>query len=143
MIINYNDVEYNIPIIVRVNEATILVGEDDGVLSFDVSGHPSWSYAKISVTNKETGEAFTKSITPTKNSELAVYQPGEYWIEANIKEVDGLSSQTLDVYETIKIEKPKENQSFVNNLNLPEKPLLIITTVVIITAIVGMFIRKY
>ena len=57
--------------------------------------------------------------------------------------MDGLSSQTLDVYETIKIEKPKENQSFVNNLNLPEKPLLIITTVVIITAIVGMFIRKY
>ncbi len=143
MIISYNDVEYNIPIVVRVNEATILVNEDDGVLSFDVSGHPSWSYAKISVTNKETGETFTESITPSKKSELTVYQPGEYWIEANIKEIDGLSSKTLDVYETIKIEKAEQNQSFVNMLNLPEKPLLIITAVMIITVVVGIFIRKY
>jgi hypothetical protein len=94
------------------------------------------------VTNKETGETFTESITPTKKSELAVYQPGEYWIEANIKEVDGLSSKTLDVYETIKIEKAEE-LGFTNKLNLPEKPLLIITAVMIITAIVGVFIRKY
>jgi len=143
MIISYNDIEYNIPIIVRINEATILVNEDDGVLSFDVSGHPSWSYAKISVTNRETGETFTESITPTKKSELTVYQPGEYWIEANIKKIDGLSSKTLNVYETIKIEKAEENQSFVNTLNLPEKPLLIITAVMIITVVVGIFIRKY
>ena len=143
MIISYNDIEYNIPIIVRVNEAAILVNEDDGVLSFDVSGHPSWSYAKITVTNKETGDTFTESITPTKKSELTVYQPGEYWIEANIKKIDGLDSKTLDVYETIKIEKAEENQSFVNTLNLPEKPLLIITAVMIITVVVGIFIRKY
>jgi len=143
MIISYNDVEYNIPIIVRVTKATVLVNEDEGVLSFDVSGHPSWSYAKISVTNKETGDTFTESITPTKKSELTVYQPGEYWIEANIKEIDGLSSKTLDVYETIKIEKAEENQSFVNTLNLPEKPLLIITAVMIITVVAGIFIRKY
>ena len=143
MIISYNDIEYNIPIIVRVNEATILVNEDDGVLSFDVSGHPSWSYAKITVTNKETAETLTESITPTKKSELTVYQPGEYWIEANIKKIDGLGSKTLNVYETIKIEKAEENQSFVNTLNLPEKPLLIITAVMIITVIVGIFIRKY
>ena len=143
MIISYNDVEYNIPIIVRVNEATILVNEDDGILSFDVSGHPSWSYAKITVTNKETQDTFTESITPTKKSELTVYQPGEYWIEANIKEIDGLSSKTLDVYETIKIEKAGENQIFVNALNLPEKPILIITAVMIITVVAGIFIRKY
>ena len=143
MIISYNDVEYNIPIIVRVNEATILVNEDDGILSFDVSGHPSWSYAKITVINKETQDTFTESITPTKKSELTVYQPGEYWIEANIKEIDGLSSKTLDVYETIKIEKAGENQIFVNALNLPEKPILIITAVMIITVVAGIFIRKY
>ena len=143
MIISYNDVEYNIPIVVRVTKATVLVNEDDGVLSFDVSGHPSWSYAKITVTNKETGDTFTESITPTKKSELTVYQSGEYWIEANIKEIDGLSSKTLDVYETVKIEKAEENQSFVNTLNLPEKPLLIITAVMIITVVAGIFIRKY
>jgi hypothetical protein len=56
--------------------------------------------------------------------------------------VDGLSSKTLDVYETIKIEKAEE-LGFTNKLNLPEKPLLIITAVMIITAIVGVFIRKY
>ena len=33
--------------------------------------------------------------------------------------------------------------SFVNTLNLPEKPLLIITAVMIITVVAGIFIRKY
>jgi hypothetical protein len=126
-----------------VSETTITVNNDNGKLSFDISGPDSWSYAKISIINKETGKKFTESITPSKNSELTVYQPGEYWIEANIKEIDGLSSKTLDVYETIKIEKAEENQSFVNMLNLPEKPLLIITAVMIITVAIGIFIRKY
>ncbi|GIS96414.1 MAG: hypothetical protein CM1200mP23_2200 [Nitrososphaerota archaeon] len=47
------------------------------------------------------------------------------------------------MYETIKIEKAGENQIFVNALNLPEKPILIITAVMIITVVAGIFIRKY
>jgi hypothetical protein len=38
---------------------------------------------------------------PIKNSELTVYEPGEYWIEAKIK--DG--GKTLSAYATIQVEK--------------------------------------
>ncbi len=78
MVITHNKIDYDIPIIVRVSKATIMVNDDNGKLSFDVSSPTSWSYAKISITNKETGKKFTESIAPNKNSELTVYEPGEY-----------------------------------------------------------------
>jgi len=44
---------------------------------------------------------FTDSIVPGKNSVLTVYEPVEYWIEANIKDGD----KTLNAYATIQVEK--------------------------------------
>jgi len=85
IIINHNEIDYHIPIIVRVSEGAITINEDGGKLGIDISSPSSWSYAKISVINQETGEMFTDSIVPGKNSELTVYEPGEYWIEAKIK----------------------------------------------------------
>jgi minor extracellular serine protease Vpr len=139
MIITHNKVDYHIPIIVSVSKATIMVNDDNGKLSFDISSPTSWSYAKISITNKETGKKFTESITPNKNSELTVYQPGEYWIEAKIKDDD----KTLSAYATIQVEKIEHSEkNLVNTLNLPEKPILIIAAIMIVTAIVGLSIRR-
>ena len=139
MIINHKKIDYHIPIIVRVTESAITINEDDGKLSIDVSNPPSWSYAKISVTNKDTGKTLTKSITPTKKSELVIDEPGEYWIEAKIEN----NNEILSVYETIQIEKvgQKEN-NFTQMLNLPEKPILIISAIMIIMVIVGLSVRR-
>ena len=139
MVITHNKVDYHIPIIVNVSEATIMVNDDNGKLSFDISSPTSWSYAKISITNKETGKKFTESITPNKNSELTVYEPGEYWIEAKIKDND----KTLSAYATIQVEKIEHGEkNLANTLNLPEKPILIIAAIMIVTAIVGLWIRR-
>ena len=79
---------------------------------------------------------FTESITPSKNSELTVYEPGEYWIEAEI-------DRTLSAYASIHVEKIEHNEkNLVNALNLPEKPILIIAAIMIVTAIVGLSIRR-
>ena len=101
IIINHNEIDYHIPIIVRVSEGAITINEDGGKLGIDISSPSSWSYAKISIINQETGKTFTDSIVPGKNSELTVYEPGEYWIEAKIK--DGV--KTLSAYATIQVEK--------------------------------------
>ena len=139
MVITHNKVDYDIPIIVRVSKATIMVNDDNGKLSFDVSSPTSWSYAKISITNKETGKKFTESITPNKNSELIVYQPGKYWVDAKIKN----NNETLSAYTTIQVEKVKhDKENFENMLNLPEKPILIISAIMIIITITGLLIRK-
>jgi hypothetical protein len=136
VVINHNEIDYHIPIIVRVSEGAITINEDGGKLGIDISSPSSWSYAKISVINQETGEMFTDSIVPGKNSELTVYEPGEYWIEAEI-------DRTLSAYATIQVEKIEHDEkNLVNALNLPEKPILIIAAIMIVTAIVGLSIRR-
>jgi len=139
IIINHNEIDYHIPIIVRVSEGAITINEDGGKLGIDISSPSSWSYAKISIINQETGKTFTDSIVPGKNSELTVYEPGEYWIEAKIK--DG--GKTLNAYATIQVEKIEHDEkNLANTLNLPEKPILIISAIMIVTAIVGLSIRR-
>jgi len=139
IIINHNEIDYHIPIIVRVSEGAITINEDGGKLGIDISSPSSWSYAKISIINQETGKTFTDSIVPGKNSELTVYEPGEYWIEAKIK--DGV--KTLSAYATIQVEKIEHDEkNLANTLNLPEKPILIIAAIMIATAIVGLSIRR-
>jgi hypothetical protein len=139
LVINHNEIDYHIPIIVRVSEGAITIDEEDGKLSIDVLNPSSWSYAKILIINQETGKMFTESITPSKNSEQTVYEPGEYWIEAKIK--DG--TKTLSAYATIQVEKIEHDEkNLANALNLPEKPILIIAAIMIVTAIVGLSIRR-
>ncbi|MBS1259882.1 MAG: Subtilisin-like serine protease [Thaumarchaeota archaeon] len=139
IIINHNEIDYHIPIIVRVSEGAITINEDGGKLGIDISSPSSWSYAKISVINQETGKMFTDSIVPGKNSELTVYEPGEYWIEVKIKDGD----KTLSAYATIQVEKIEHDEkNLANVLNLPEKPILIIAAIMIVTAIVGLSIRR-
>ena len=139
IIINYNEIDYHIPIIVRVSEGAITINEDGGKLGIDVSSPSTWSYAKISIINQETGKTFTDSIVPGKNLEMAVSQPGEYWIEAKIK--DG--AKTLSAYATIQVEKIEHDEkNLANALNLPEKPILIISAIMIVTVIVGLSIRR-
>jgi len=139
IIINHNEIDYHIPIIVRVSEGAITVNENGGKLRIDVSSPSTWSYAKISIINQETGKTFTDSIVPGKNLEMAVSQPGEYWIEAKIK--DG--AKTLSAYVTIQVEKIEHDEkNLANALNLPEKPILIIAAIMIVTAIVGLSIRR-
>jgi len=139
IIISHNEIDYHIPIIVRVSEGAITINEDGGKLRIDVSSPSTWSYAKISIINQETGKTFTDSIVPGKNSELVVYQSGEYWIEAKIKDGD----KTLSAYTTIQVEKIEHSEKNLSSMfNLPEKPILIIAAIMIVTAIVGLSVRR-
>jgi len=139
IIINHNEIDYHIPVMVRVSEGAITVNEDDGKFNVGISSPSSWSYAKISIINQETGKIVTESITPSKNSGITVSQPGEYWIEAKIK--DG--AKTLSAYASIQVEKiGHDEKDLANALNLPEKPILIIAAIMIVTAIVGLSIRR-
>ena len=139
IIINHNEIDYHIPVMVRVSEGAITVNEDDGKFNVGISSPSSWSYAKISVINQETGKIVTESITPSKNPGITVSQPGEYWIEAKIK--DG--AKTLSAYASIQVKKiGHDEKNLANALNLPEKPILIIAAIMIVTAVVGLSIRR-
>jgi len=139
IIINHNEIDYHIPVIVRVSEGAITVNEDGGKFNVGISSPSSWSYAKISVINQETGKIVTESITPSKNPGITVSQPGEYWIEAKIK--DG--AKTLSAYASIHVKTIEHDEKNLGNiLNLPGKTILIISAIMIVTVIVGLSVRR-
>jgi len=47
IIINHNEIDYHIPVMVRVSEGAITVNEDGGKFNVGISSPSSWSYAKI------------------------------------------------------------------------------------------------
>jgi len=139
IIINHNEIDYHIPVMVRVSEGAITVNEDGGKFNVDISSPSSWSYAKISVINQETGKIITESITPSKNLEMTVSQPGKYWIEAKIKDDD----KTLSAYASIHVKTIEHDEKNLGNiLNLPGKTILIISAIMIVTVIVGLSVRR-
>jgi len=87
VVINHDEIDYHIPIIVRVSEGAITVNVDGGKLGIDVSSPSSWSYAKLTIINQETGKTFTDSIVPGKNSELTVYEPVSTGLKQKLKMV--------------------------------------------------------
>jgi minor extracellular serine protease Vpr len=137
--ITQNDIMYQIPIIVRVTEATIIILEKENELSFQVKRPIDWEYAKISVTNSETLEEQTLSITPTKFESLKLYEAGQYWIEANIKN----NEETFDVYDVYEIKTDsKEQKPIVASSELPERALVILGVIFIIVIGAGLMFRR-
>ena len=140
MIIQHDGTSYNVPMIGQITKGAVSVLEQEGKLNFVISHPDEWSYAKISLINKETGKWDTVSATPSKEASILVFKNGEYWVEANI-EVDG---ETFDAYETIKVRTASldGNPNPFALLEIPEKPIIIIFAIAILIALVGLKIRR-
>ena len=125
---------------VYVTKGTIIINDEEGKLNFQISYPEDWSYARISVINKETGKIDTTSVTPKKDSSITVFEPGEYWVESKISS-DG---NTIDVYETIKVKTASTSKElrFFDSLDIPERPILIIFAFIVVIALVGLKIRN-
>jgi len=140
VILENDGVTYTVPILVYVTKGTIIVNDEEGKLNFQISYPEDWSYARISVINKETGKIDTTSVTPKKDSSITVFEPGEYWVESKISS-DG---NTIDVYETIKVKTASTSKElrFFDSLDIPERPILIIFAFIVVIALVGLKIRN-
>ena len=70
---------------------------------------------------------------------MTVSQPGKYWIEAKIKDDD----KTLSAYASIHVKTMEHGEKSLGSmLNLPEKTILIISAIMIVTVIVGLSVRR-
>jgi len=137
--ITSNDLTYQIPMVVRITEASILILEKENELSFQVERPLNWEYAKITITNSKTFEENTLSITPDRFDSLKLYDAGKYWIEVNVKN----DKNTFDVYEVYEIKEDlSEQKPIVENLELPERALMILGIIFSIVIVVGLKFRK-
>lgn len=138
--IEQGDMIYNIPLVVHLTNGTINVDELLGEMKFSVSSTEDWSYAKISVLNQDNSIIDTTSATPNKDSKITVYEPGQYWIESNIR----VGEETIDAYEIVKVTSTQEKSGFdpLGSLDISEKPLIIVFAVIVIIALVGLKLRN-
>jgi len=137
--ITQNDIIYQIPIVIRVSEASIVILEKENELTFQVKRPIDWEYAKITVTNSETFDERTVSITPKKFDSLKLYDAGRYWIEVNVRN----SSGVFDVFEFYDIKKDlSEQKPIVENSVVPERALIILGIIFTIVVIIGLKFRR-
>ena len=139
IVIENKNVEYHIPVVIHKTKGSVNVFEEDGRLDFEILYPEEWSYAKISVINKDTGKTDVTSVTPKKESSISVTEKGEYWILANIV----ANGETSDAFETITIETPstKNNFDLFNFFEIPERPFIIVVVVAVMISLVGLKFR--
>ena len=131
---------YRVPILIHIAKGTINAIEKDGMLRFNLVYPENWTYAKISLMNKETKKTLFTSLTPMKNSSLRVYDAGEYWIETQIT-----ANNIIDnAYEIITVNSPSEKTGFelLETPDIPLKQIFIISGILLTSVIIALKIRR-
>ncbi len=138
--IEQDNLVYNIPIIAHMTQGTINVAEKNGIMNFEILSPKDWSYAKISVIDKDNVIIDTTSATPTKDATITVYSSGDYWIDSKIR----VDEETFDAYGIVHVKsaKEKKDMNLFSLIKIPERPLLIVVAVVAIIALVGLKVRR-
>jgi len=139
LVVESDNTEYHVPILVHKTQGAINVFEEEGKLNFEISHPNGWSYAKISVINKDSGKTDTTSVTPKKDSSISVTKSGEHWVIAKIDS----NGTTFDAYEVVNVKTvPKANFNFSKFLDVPERPIIIVVVIGVLISLVGLKLRN-
>lgn len=108
-------------------------------MRFVINYPEKWSYAKISVTKAGSHDTKTIGITPQSYKTVFIDDIGEYWIQADIK----VGNQTDYAYQTLTVNHITRNYFDIENiLQIPLKQIEIISSIMIITVVVGLVLRR-
>jgi len=138
LIINHEGIQYTIPFLLHYTPGSISINQQNQKLYFDIYHPEEWSFAKISVINSLDGSTYTTTTTPGKEASIDIYENSEYWIDAKIR----VNGNTSNAFNIIQINSLDESQKRINFLEIPERQILIISTVVIGIAVFGFIKRK-
>ena len=139
LVVESDNTEYHVPILVHKTQGAINVFEEEGKLNFEISHPNGWSYAKISVINKDSGKTDTTSVTPKKDSSISVTESGVHWVIARIDS----NGTTFDAYEVVNVKTvPKANFNFSEFLDIPERPIIIVVVIGVLISLVGLKLRN-
>ncbi len=138
MILEDGKLAYNVPIIGKFTEASLDVTEQNGILNFEITNPSEWSFAKISVTNKETGKSDTTTAKPNQNSFLSVHENGEYWIEAKITK----NENVMDAFGIVSVTSAAKNNNLFSEIEIPSRPIIILFSIIVVISLVGIKLRS-
>ncbi len=133
IIIDDSKTVYHIPVMVHVTKGTLEVNQINTQINFSINHPDKWSYAKISLMEAGSHDIKTVGITPQDTKTITIHNPGEYWIQADIK----IGNETDHAYQTLTVNHITENYFDIDNiLQIPIKQVAIISSVMIIAALV-------
>ncbi len=138
IIIKHDSVRYTIPFLIHYTPGLISVNQENQKLFFEINHPQEWSFAKISIINSKDGSKQTVTTTPSKKASIEINENSEYWIDAKIR----VKGNTSNAFNTIEINSIPENYNKINPTNIPEKPIIIISTILIGIVIFSMVKRK-
>ena len=138
IIIHHKDIRYVIPFLLHYTEGSIFVTQENQKLYFDIHHPDEWSFAKISIINSKDASTSTITTTPDKKTSIEIYENSEYWIDAKIR-VNGNTSNAYNIIEINSIPKDYVKE---NIIAVPEKQMIIITTMLIGIAVFGLIKRR-
>jgi len=138
MMINHEGTQYRVPFLLHYTQGSVSVNEQNEKLFFEIYHPEEWSFAKISVINSKDGNIYTTTTTPDKKASIEIYENSEYWIDAKIR----VNGNTSNAFSTIEINSLDENQNRINEIDIPEKQIAIISIILIGIAVFGLIKRK-
>jgi len=138
LVINHEGIQYTIPFLLHYTPGSISINQQNQKLYFDIYHPEKWSFAKISVINSLDGSTHITTTTPGKEASIDIYENSEYWIDAKIR----VNGNTSNAFNVIQINSLDESQKRIIFLEIPERQILIISTVVIGIAVFGFIKRK-
>ncbi len=138
ILINHEKIKYTIPVIIHYTEGSVSVFQENKKLFFEINHPEKWSFAKIIIINSLNGNTDTITATPDKIPTLEIYENGEYWIDVKIK----VENNTSNVFNTIKITSLSDKIEKIELIDIPEKQIILIISILIIAIIIGLLIRR-
>ncbi|MSS85789.1 MAG: peptidase S8 [Thaumarchaeota archaeon] len=138
ILINHEKIKYTIPVIIHYTEGSVSVFQENKKLFFEINHPKKWSFAKIIIINSLNGNTDTITATPDKIPTLEIYENGEYWIDVKIK----VENNTSNVFNTIKITSLSDKIEKIELIDIPEKQIILIISILIIAIIIGLLIRR-
>ena len=138
IIIKHDSILYTIPFLIHYTPGLISVNQENQKMLFEIDHPQEWSFAKISIINSKDGSKQTVTTTPNKKASIEINENSKYWIDAKIR----VKGNTSNAFNTIEINSIPENYNRVNPIDIPEKPITIISIILIGIGIFGMIKRK-
>ena len=137
--IENNGVNYVIPFVLHFTKASVSTEILDNKMLFSIYHPEEWDFVKITITNSNTDEKETVTLTPQRKSNIPIYENGVYWIEANVLS----NNEIVKAYDIVTVNTISENRTKpIIDFDLPEKQIVILVTIIIAVLSVGVYLQK-
>ena len=135
ILINDEKSKYTIPFLIHFSSSTMDVKQVNDNLFFEIIEPNDWSFAKITITNNDSGKTDTITSTSSKSIVYDLMENGEYFIESKIR----FNENSTTTFNVINVNGISDKKS---EFEIISRELLLIIVGISIIGIVGIIKRN-